>query len=138
MRLSLWVSNKGLPIEIEVCCHRLSDRKCVKINVAKTDVRSVRLCVSGLLVVLAARLLLEVGLPPAEAVSFPLPSGSLSQPSPFFFACDELEREIGKDQASLAAKNQTENALRASTLDCESGSLRDFILSKRAAQQELP
>ena len=51
---------------------------------------------------------------------------------------DELEREIGEDQASLAAKCPTENALRASMPDCESGSLRDFILSKRAALQELP
>ena len=52
-----------------------------------------------------------------------------------FFPRDGLEREIGKDQASLAAKYPTENALRASMPDCESGSLRDSILSKRASLQ---
>ena len=54
------------------------------------------------------------------------------------FLRGELEREIGKDQASLAAKCPTENALRASMLDCESKSLRDFIPSNRAALKELP
>jgi hypothetical protein len=52
----------------------------------------------------------------------------------FFFLRDELEREIGKDKANLAAKCPAENALRANMPDCESRSLRDFILSKRAAQ----
>ena len=56
---------------------------------------------------------------------------------PFFWR-DELKRNIGKEQASLAAKCPTANALRASMPDCESGALRDFILPKGAALQELP
>ena len=60
----------------------------------------------------------------------------LSQRILFSFLCfsrEGLEVEIGKDQASLATKCPTENALRAGMPDCESGSLRN----RRATQPEM-